>query len=614
MELDQLEIQEAEQLENLFESSAIKFNKLKHAYFKNYIKKSETYLDFLKTGSRHYAFQLPENIDEVFIKKENSALFWILESPLLTTCEKSFNENSNGNRNYDRNEIKKNFTKWVIASEPSQKKIFASLTIKEIKNCLSTLTFIDLIYHSLILILDETYSNPAKALEELNKSQLLVDESGFIPEIKKELYYFNQLYKAFALINSGKNEEAATELSYAMESKDSGITAKFYFAFLSAIQKREDFTKALIKEILTYDISRINYAIDSSSIVIFNFFLNTPVFPNIINYYEFAAYTDFIKSELIENNLDVKRIIPTLLERLNGLKKCDLELYYDDQAKQTLKFLFDICDQHSQDHSIFLSFVANYINEKFHSLMDDIVIRIKEKLFENYNRVMSMYQKTIEESERLTEQYYKEVDDIKAGLQKKLATSIEQIEEYVKDELWQVEERKKNLNYQPKFDPAVSFRNSMSYNVVVSIIVFIIGGTAGYFNNSDYFESDFYIMLGTIILTGVKWSALTFVIGFFISVLISGLVLFDRSNEKQRLEKRTLELTKQREMSLDMLKKEAEQKQKALSEGYLERIDAHKRKIEDIKREKSRQEPILKAEAEEQLAPFTEKLSPLYLK
>lgn len=39
MELDQLEIQEAEQLENLFESSAIKFNKLKHAYFKTILRK-----------------------------------------------------------------------------------------------------------------------------------------------------------------------------------------------------------------------------------------------------------------------------------------------------------------------------------------------------------------------------------------------------------------------------------------------------------------------------------------------------------------------------------------------------------------------------------------------
>lgn len=116
---------------------------------------------------------------------------------------------------------------------------------------------------------------------------------------------------------------------------------------------------------------------------------------------------------------------------------------------------------------------------------------------------MALYQKTIEESEKLTEQYKHEVDEIKSSLQK-LATSVQQIEEYVKDELWQVEERKKNLIYQSKFDPAVSFRNSMSYNVFVSIIVFIIGGIAGYFNSSDYFENDFYLMLGRIILTGLN--------------------------------------------------------------------------------------------------------------
>lgn len=154
----------------------------------------------------------------------------------------------------------------------------------------------------------------------------------------------------------------------------------------------------------------------------------------------------------------------------------------------------------------------------------------------------------------------------------------------------------------------------MSYNVVVSIIVFIIGGIAGYFNNSSYFENDFYLMLGRVVLTGVKWSSLTFVIGFFISVFISGLVVFDRSNEKQKLEKRTVELQKQKEMSIDMIKKEAEQKQKALSDGYLERIESHRKKIEDTKREKERQEPLLIVQAEEQLVPFTEKLSPLYLK
>lgn len=614
MDLEDLEIQAPALLDNQFEIDAIKFNKLKHSYFKSFIKKNDTYLNFLKIGSRHYAFQFPYEIDEVFLIKENAPLFWLLESPLLSTCERFFNDNSNGNTNYDRSEIKKNFTKWVIATESNQRKIFASLTIKEVKSSLSTLTFIEQIYHSLILIFEDSLKNPSKALEELEKAQLLVDESTFEGAIKTELSYLILLYKGYAQIALGNYEEASTELSYAIDLKETGINAKFYFAYLSAIQKREDFLKAQLTNILNYDLKKLEYAIDSNSIVMLNFFLNNPVFPEINIYYEFAPHTDYIITELIENSLDHKKIISTFLNRLNELKKKDLNEFYTEESTSTIKFLYDVYDQHSHDQSIFLSFVANYLNEKFHRVLQDIQQKIKDKFYENYNRVMGLYQKTIEESEKLTEQYKHEVDEIKTSLQKKLSTSIQQIEEYVKDELWQVEERKKNLVYQPKFDPAVSFRNSMSYNVFVSIIVFIIGGIAGYFNSSDYFVNDFYMMLGKIILTGVKWSALTFVIGFFISGLISGLVVFDRSNEKQKLEKRTLELQKQREMSIDILKKETEQKQKALSEGYLERIETHKKKIEDIRREKTRQEPLLIAEAEEQLAPFTEKLSPLYLK
>ena len=614
MELAQLEIQESEQIEELFESSAIKFNKLKHNYFKNYLKQNENYLDFLKIGSRHYAFQLPENIDEIFVRKENTSFYWLLESPILTYCEKLLYENQNGSKNFDKTEIKKNFTKWVIASDANQKKIFASITLKACKNSSFPLTFLELIYHALVLILDESVRNPNKGLEELEKANQSINETVVNIELKKELNYLVQLYKGFALITLNDFEEALKEFSFAIDNKPHGITAKFYFAILSAKQNREDFTRALIKEVLEYDLEKLNYAIDNSSIVLLNFFLHNPIFPNIFYYYEFSDYSEYIQNDLIENNLDTKKITANLYSRLNQLKKCEFDEYYTEETKRSIQFLYDVSEQHSQNQSIFLSVAAEYLNEKFHKILDDILIKIKEKLYENYNRVMTLYQNTVDESEKLTEQYSKEVEDIKSSMQKKLATQIQQIEEYVKDALWEVEENKKNLNYLGTYDPAVSFRNSMSYNVVVSIIVFIIGGIAGYFNNSNYFENDFYLMLGRIILTGVKWSSLTFVIGFFISAFISGLVVFDKSNEKQKLEKRTLELQKQKELSIDMLKKEADQKQKALSEGYLERIDSHKRKIEDIKREKERQEPLLKSTAEEQLAPFKEKLNPIYQK
>ncbi|RPI63767.1 MAG: hypothetical protein EHM44_04430, partial [Ignavibacteriales bacterium] len=393
MDLEQLDIQEAEQLENLFESSALRFNKLKHTYFKNFIKNNETYLDFLKIGSRHFSFQLPENIDEIFLKKENSPLFWLLESPILTVCEKSFNENSHGNRQSDRNEIKKNFTKWVIAAEQSQKKIFAALTVKEIKSSINFLTYIDSIYYSLILIFDESIRNPYKAIEELNKAQSSVDESFLTPEIKRDLNYLIQLYKGFAFLTLGNNEEAATELSYAMDSKESGITAKFYFAYLSATQKRDDFTKALIKEILNYDLDRLNYAIDCSSIVVMNFLLNNPVFPNIVNYYEFSPYTDYIQSELIESSLDSKKIVSTLQIRLNQLKKNEFDEYFTDESRQTIKFLNDLCEQHAHNQSIFLSMVSNNINNKFHNVLDEIQSKIKETLYQNYNHVMELYKK-----------------------------------------------------------------------------------------------------------------------------------------------------------------------------------------------------------------------------
>jgi hypothetical protein len=614
MELEQLEIQEPVQLENLYDINAVNFNKLKHTYFKDFLKKSDTYLDFLKVGTRHFALQLPENIGEMFLKRENAPFFWLLESPLLSASEKLLNENSNGRKDPHRNEIKKNFTKWIIAVDPGQKKIFASMTLRAIKSNAYSSTFIELLYSALILIFDESLRDPHKAVEELTKAKNIVDESVNEPYLKKELNYLIQLYKGFAFIVLGSNEEASKELSYAIDNNASGITAKFYFAYLSTIQNREEFSKALIKEILDYDLERLKYAVDSCSIALLNYFIHNPVFPNIFHYYEFSPYSEYIQTDLIENQLDRKKVVANLYNRLNQLKKCEFDEYYSDEMKRTEKFLYDICEQYSNNQIVFLSFAAEYLNEKFHSVLDDIIKNIKEKLFENYNRVMSLYQKTLDESEKLTEQYSKEVDEIKSSMQKKLATSIKQIEVYVKDTLWEVEERKKNLNYQSSYDPAVSFRNSMSYNVVVSIIVFIIGGIAGYFNNSNYFDNDFYIMLGKIILTGVKWSSLTFVIGFFISAFISGLVMFDKSNEKQRLEKSTLELQKQKEQSIDMLKKETEQKQKALSEGYLERIELHKSKIEEIKKEKERQEPLLIEAAEKQLAPYKEKLSPLYLK
>ncbi len=613
MALEELHILEPEQqVDKSYELNLAGFNKIRQKYFKSYQKRNENYLELLKSGSKFFSLNLPDEISEVFIRKEDAFIFWLFESPLLLKSEKIIMDSSSSDARLIREEMKKYFNRWVVISEPHQRKFIASQIVRTIRDN-GTLSFLDFIYQALILIYDKSYKNYSIASEKLNEARQLIISQVEDVELRNQLMYLVHLYSGFASIYLGNYEDASAELSSALDCKSSGITAKFYYAYLSAIQNHQDFSKALLKEIFDFDINRLQFAIENSNLSVFNFFLNHLVFPEIFTSPEFALFTDYIEQELLEPNIDKKNTIENFKDRLTKLKKLNFEEFYDEDIISGISFIDSVSDYYSKSHPVFVSLVSSKINEKFHVTLDLMKEKMKDKFYENYHRVMNIYEKSIADSENLSTQFKEEVENIKEAIKKKLSLSLQQVEEYVKDALWEIEERKKNIVYQNKFDPAVSFRSSMSYNVIVSIIVFVIGGAAGYFNNSNYFDADFYLMLGKIVISGIKWSSLTFVIGFFISGLISGLVAVDRSNEKQKLDKRKSELQKQKELSLNLVKREAEQKQKSLSESFIDRIESHKRKIEDLLKEKERQEPILKEEAEAKLAPYIEKLRIIYL-
>ena len=613
MAVEGLHILEPEQqVDRSYELNLAGFNKIRQRYFKSYQKRNENYLELLKSGSKFFALNLPDEISEVFIRKEDAFVFWLFESPILLKSESIIQNNGSGEGKLIHEEMKRYFNKWVITSETHQRRFIASQIIRTTKDS-NTLSFLDLIYQALILIYDKSYKNYSVASEKLNEARQLILSQIDDVEFRNQLMYLVHLYSGFASIYLGNYEDASAELSSALDCKSTGITAKFYYAYLSIVQNHIDFSKELLKEIYDFDINRLLYAIGNANLPVFNFFLSHLVFPEIFFNPEFALLTDFIEQEIIEPNIDRKNTVESFKERLSKLKKLNFEEFCDEDIIIGISFIDSLSDYYSKSHPVFVSLVASKINGRFHESLNMMKEKMKEKFYENYHRVINIYEKSIEDSEKLSTQFKEEVENIKEGIKKKLSVSIQQVEEYVKDALWEIEERKKNIAYQNKYDPAVSFRNSMSYNVIVSIIVFVIGGAAGYFNNSNYFDADFYLMLGKIVISGIKWSSLTFIIGFFISGLISGLVVVDRSNEKQKLEKRKAELQKQKELSINLVKREAEQKQKSLSESFLDRIETHKRKIEELLKEKERQEPILKEEAEAKMAPYVEKLQTIYL-
>jgi hypothetical protein len=613
MALEELHILEPEQqIDRSYELNLAGFNRVRQRYFKSFQRRNENYLELLKNGSKLFSFNLPDELSEVFNRKEEGFIFWLFESTLLHESEKIIYDSGTSEVRAIHEEIKKYFNKWIVTTEPHQKKFIASQIVRNPRDN-NSLSFLDFVYQALVLVYDKSYKNYSNAVEKLDEARQVIISQVSDAEIRNQLLYLVHLYSGFASINLGNYNEASSELSSALDNKSSGVTAKFYYAYLSAMQNHQDFSKALLKEIYDFDINRLTYAIENSNLPMLNFFLNHPVFPEIFSLSEFALLTDYIEHELIEPNLDRKQTIESFKDRLTKLKRLNFEEFYEAETLNNIAFIDSVSDYYSKTQTVFVSLIASKINDKFHESLDMMKVKMEEKFYENYHRVIRIYEKSIEDSENLSTQFKEEVENIRENIKQKLTKSIQQVEEYVKDALWEIEERKKNISLQNKFDPAVSFRSSMSYNVIISIIVFVIGGAAGYFNNSNYFDSDFYLMLGKIIIAGIKWSALTFVIGFFISALISGLVVVDRSNEKQKLDRQKNELQKQKELSLNLIRKEAEVKQKSLSESFIDRIESHKRKIEDLLKEKERQEPILKAEAEVKMAPFVEKLQGIYL-
>jgi biopolymer transport protein ExbB/TolQ len=140
------------------------------------------------------------------------------------------------------------------------------------------------------------------------------------------------------------------------------------------------------------------------------------------------------------------------------------------------------------------------------------------------------------------------------------------------------------------------------------VIVFIIGAIAGYFNNSHISSMEFYEMFSSVLITGAKWTSITFIFGVFVAAGISVFVLAEKATYKQNLKRKINELKKEKELSIDLLKKEAARKEKSITENFNERIEYYKRRVEDLRQEKAEREKHLKSKAEESIKPLIEKI------
>lgn len=583
----------------------IDFNRIKKNYFDFYLNRKKSFTEKINDYKKFFSLQLPLNLGEVFVKENDTYLIWFFDNPMVFAYENELKEKLSLFKIKHLN-LKKYFQKVFTSEDNNKREINVNLFLGTIKSFYGINHFFVPFYKALVFLYGVKNPDPLLALEEFRKAESMLVNLELSQKLKQELSYYLNLYSAFAHQSIFQYDSAIEYLNAAIDVNPFAVTARYYL--LQNLLQFNDLEQSnqITEKLFKVDLERLKYALEECNSLVFDYCLTNPITPNLFINNIFAAISPVVE-KLITNSLSHQKSGEELEKKLNNLINLRLDDHFDAEIKTSFSFLKYIFLEQKNISSPFFRMILPDVEKKFQSAVDKLKNIIREESLAQCYKELKAYDEIIEDNKRSKEQLEKEIVEFKQDIQKKLNDSIKAVEEYTTAAIQETEFNLAHAHEVDKFNPTLAFNNAMIYNLVVSVIVFLIGAIAGYFNNS-HGTIEFYDMFSSVLITGAKWTALTFIFGVFVASGISVFVLAEKATYKQNLKRRINELKKEKEYSIELLKQEAARKEKSVSENLSERIEYYKRRIEDLRKEKEETEKHLKAKAEESIKPLIEKI------
>lgn len=604
--------------ENEFDDSTLamlqvsKFKNLSREFFQFDLSKEIELLKSIKDSSRFFSFRLPYEINDFFIRLDQAPVFWIIRSPLVQHIESIFKAltQSTGANSYKT--FKEFYTKWIVIKSEEEKKYFAAsaLNIAE-KKSTGRGIFPILILQAIILGFDKTIFNPGKAIELLENSKDILNDGKLNNDFKEELAYLINIYSAFIYLNEMDFAQAKVKLSEAATFKPVGITARFYDVLIDAQLSQGIIPPDFINELFTYDISRLEYAIEVNDTAMFEYFIKFPVTLNLFYHQEFAPSIDMIAEYFnnVRNSVDTD--IKAIRTKLNEFKDLNLTELYTSRIIQDIDFLEKIVHTYVDTKSLTFLASLSKIREKYNKIIEGVMDVVRQKNFSVVKERLSAFDKGLQDKHNEMQMATKNYEDQKVKLKEKLETNLEIIEKRAADNVAILEERIQNLQYIQSLNPKSTFRNAMTYNFILSFTVFLLGGCAGYSNSYIDDPGKMNSILSTIIISGFKWGIIAFFVGLIISLIASGLALLESSNQRQRLLQTINAVKNEKDYQKTYFKKDYEKTLKDFEDRFNKSMDEHKKQMNNLKTERDDKEKAYKEEAEKKVLEETKQLSAL---
>jgi len=601
--------------EEILEASYAKFWKFAKENFQFEAKSSIEYLTRIKESVKFFHLEVPAHLNEVFVRMDESPLFWIYDSPLVQYLEdmlKIHLGKSNDFENYKS--IKDFYTKWIVIKSENEKRYFANSAVSAIEKSTSKYNYFFLILKGVLYTFEKSMFSAETAIELFNRSLDLVATTKVSENYKDELQYSIHLFSGFAHFRQKNLEQAKLQFQAAINIKSYGVTAKFYLA-LAEIQSAQYETAAiLVKDLYQYDVARLTYALNKNSAGMFKYFVNNSVGYNLFYHKEFAAIIDQIEIDFCSLLLPGSAISSQLSGKLSKLKELKMDEYYNDETINTLTFIEKFIDQFYDSRNLLVLSSIQTLVQKLDAIVKSIYELMKQKHNNEIKNKLKIFDEQLQEKRYSITLLTNDFEALKVKQKDKLAAALKEIETKIEEYIKIIEAKITSIPLENRHDPVHSFKNMMTYNVVISSLLFLIGGCSGY--STQYLRGgmDFKAVLAELILAGLKWGLATFLIGFILSLVVALSTLVSRTTHKQKLTQKINWLKNQKELEINNTKKENDQKEKLLKENYDDRIADLKHKIDELIKERSSLEVETKQEVEEKLkkesAPLLALLTP----
>ena len=545
-----------------------KFYRLAKEHLQLIVKNEYDYINSIKESIRFFALDLPPEIKEIFIPFPNAPFFWIYDSSILNQIEEFMKFNFVKDTHCEiHKSIKENYSKWVTTKLKSEKEYFSILTVNFIERDINRHNFFKLILKAIIYTYQSTFFNPGKALDLFNTVKELIDNSKINDNAKCELRYLSNLYVGFVHLKENNYEKANQSFKDALECKTHGNTARIYCALTEMKLGREETVTYYLKEVFNYDIYRLSLAIKTNNLGMFSYFFRNAFFYNVFQERDFVNAYSVIEQILDEYQIHDEELIRKSKLKLELLKTKKFEEYYDDEIKKSIAFIDKILQNYETSLNTLFYAIHPEIQRKIENILEMINVKIRDKFISEVQEKLRSFEPVIMENINAEKRLTEEVEKYKIKSKESLSDNIQRTNENYDLETRGLEEKISNLSNEDRYNPRAAMSNNMTYNIIIAFVVFFIGGVTGYSNRMVSDLSEFNSIFTYVLISGSKWGAISFLVGGFISSIISGIILMERYDIKQKYLRRINYLKYERERGIADLKESTEQKDKIMIEN-----------------------------------------------